>query len=350
MIFKPDNPIDFIANYLPTKYPNDIKKVLNLNEVSTSNTFDLKTPTNVSDDDENSPLFITGSPKAVGKRGRKGAFSAESMDPNEYQENLKNLIFYDKTPSVYATLLQVVSTSHLLRALDLEQKDLLVKAFSGPYSIENETDIIVQGDIGDTFYLIEEGDVDVYVNDNKVHSYHSGDSFGELALLYNSKRAATCRSSSKCKLWSVDRTSFKCIVVAAIMNKRELFRGFLSTVPILGSLTDIEVLTLADAMTVENYNDQSIVCKQGEPGNYFYIIWEGQATCTIENRVGDNTLVATLESGNYFGEVALLTNVPRQATGKRNFLLFPFDYTELILFFSYCKRRIEGVVCRQGNI
>merc|ERR1712065_114952 len=127
-----------------------------------------------------------------------------------------------------------------------------VKAFSGPRVRPPGEDIIVQGEIGEIFYLLEDGLVDVYISkggeeQKKVHTYKAGDSFGELAIMYNAPRAATCRAQTEAKLWELDRTSFKVIVVAAAMQKREQYVGFLKDVPILSSLTEMEVMTLAFA-------------------------------------------------------------------------------------------------------
>jgi cAMP-dependent protein kinase regulator len=46
----------------------------------------------------------------------------------------------------------------------------------------------------------------------------------------------------------------------------------------------------------------------------FYIIKEGQAVCYIKDSTGTDKVVATLDPGKYFGEIALLTSKPRQAT------------------------------------
>lgn len=249
--------------------------------------------------------------------GRRVSVSAESMDPNKLKEQKANLVVIEKSPEVVATLLQVVSKSPLLRTLDEEQRDQMVKAFSGPLMKEDGEDIIVEGDIGDVFYLIEEGSVDVYVNkvpNTVVHTYTSGDSFGELAIMYNAPRAATCRSKGTTKLWALDRVSFKVIVVAAAMQKREKFVGFLKQVPILESLTEMELMTMADSMAEEKYNSGDVICTQGEAGNYFYIVHEGTAICKQKDGAGEDKVVAELTSGNYFGEIALLTEKPRQAT------------------------------------
>jgi cAMP-dependent protein kinase regulator len=180
-------------------------------------------------------------------------------------------------------------------------------------------DVIVQGDIGDTFYLLESGEVDVYIkkgsaDELKVHTYKPGDAFGELAIMYNAPRAATCRVKTSAKLWALDRVSFKVIVVAAAMQKRETYKSFLNQVPILQSVTELEILTLADSLAEGKFEEGEVVCSQGEEGNFFYIIKEGEAECSQVDAAGVSKVVATLTAGMYFGEIALLTSKPRQAT------------------------------------
>lgn len=53
--------------------------------------------------------------------------------------------------------------------------------------------IMKQGDEGDNFYVIDSGEVDIYVNDNHVGCVGEGGSFGELALIYGTPRAATIK-------------------------------------------------------------------------------------------------------------------------------------------------------------
>jgi cAMP-dependent protein kinase regulator len=208
----------------------------------------------------------------------------------------------------------------MLKTLDNEQRMMLVNAFSGPIEKEAGEDIIVQGEIGDVFYLLEEGVVDVYIRkpgsteEDLVHTYKPGDSFGELAIMYNAPRAATCKAQTNCKLWTLDRVSFKVIVVGAVLMKREQYHGFLKQVPILETLSELEVNTLADSMQEETHTDGTAICTQGEEGDMFYIIKEGKAVCSIVDATGTEKVVATLEPGRYFGEIALLTAKPRQAT------------------------------------
>ena len=71
--------------------------------------------------------------------------------------------------------------------------------------------VIEQGEKGDNFYIMVSGKVDCLVEGvGKVMSIPTEEGrryFGELALLYNAPRAATCQSVGKCEAWMVDRTT-----------------------------------------------------------------------------------------------------------------------------------------------
>lgn len=84
--------------------------------------------------------------------------------------------------------------------------------------------IIKQGDEGDSFYVLEAGALicqkkfnPTDAEDTFLKEYKPGESFGELALLYNAPRAATiiCKSDSA-ELWSLDRGTFNAIIKTAV--------------------------------------------------------------------------------------------------------------------------------------
>jgi len=52
---------------------------------------------------------------------------------------------------------------------------------------------LIPGDEGDNFYVIDSGEVDVYVNNEKCTTIKQTGSFGELALIYGMPRAATVK-------------------------------------------------------------------------------------------------------------------------------------------------------------
>ena len=108
--------------------------------------------------------------------------------------------------------------------------------------VKGQGDLVIkQGDDGDNFYLVESGELTCSklmnpgdLQETFLKTYVPGESFGELALLYNAPRAATitCASAS-CELWSLDRNTFNHIIKTAVQKKREKYDDFLERVEIL---------------------------------------------------------------------------------------------------------------------
>lgn len=88
-----------------------------------------------------------------------------------------------------------------------EQKAIVVSAMI-EVVCEKDDVIISQGEDGDHFYLVDEGQYEVFLKqsgDTVQATFESGKSFGELALLYNSPRAATIKCKSGGVLWALER-------------------------------------------------------------------------------------------------------------------------------------------------
>jgi len=77
------------------------------------------------------------------------------------------------------------------------------------------------GDEGDNFYVIDSGEVEVYVNNTMVLNISEGGSFGELALIYGTPRAATVKAKTDVKLWGIDRLSYRRILMVRGSNSEK---------------------------------------------------------------------------------------------------------------------------------
>lgn len=55
----------------------------------------------------------------------------------------------------------------------------------------------------------------MYVNGEWVTSISEGGSFGELALIYGTPRAATVKAKTDLKLWGIDRDSYRRILMVS---------------------------------------------------------------------------------------------------------------------------------------
>jgi cAMP-dependent protein kinase regulator len=103
------------------------------------------------------------------------------------------------------------------------------------------------------------------------------------------------------------------------IKKRNIHKGFLQNVSILEALSENERLQVADALKPVEFKDGEIIIKQGDAGNMFYIIEEGNAICTKQSSPNEPILqIGELSTGSYFGEIALMTSRPRQATVTAN--------------------------------
>ena len=102
----------------------------------------------------------------------------------------------------------------LLESLEPYERDRLSDAFKTATFEPDET-IIREGDWGDVFYILEEGEAIATKTltpgqePQEVMQYKVGDYFGELSLLRGEPRAANVIAKTKVKVVTLDRHSFK---------------------------------------------------------------------------------------------------------------------------------------------
>ena len=77
-----------------------------------------------------------------------------------------------------------------------------------PLEVPAGEDVIVQGEIGDRFYVIEQGEVEVFENGVFRRKEGPGESFGEIALLRDVPRTATVRTTAQTRLLALERDQF----------------------------------------------------------------------------------------------------------------------------------------------
>jgi putative ABC transport system ATP-binding protein len=88
---------------------------------------------------------------------------------------------------------------------------------------------------------------------------------------------------------------------------------FLQKCPVFSGLTPRTLTEVADKMLPEEYTPGQTVIRQGDVGDKFYLIRQGAVDVIVEDDKGKR-VVATLGEGNFFGEAALLTGNPRNAS------------------------------------
>ena len=76
--------------------------------------------------------------------------------------------------------------------------------------------------------------VQIFVNKDNFGTIGEKGSFGELALIYGTPRAATIKAKTDVKLWAIDRDTYRRILMGSTIRKRKLYDSFLEKVSILG--------------------------------------------------------------------------------------------------------------------
>ncbi|XP_023243875.1 cAMP-dependent protein kinase type II regulatory subunit-like [Centruroides sculpturatus] len=191
--------------------------------------------------------------------------------------------------------------------------------------------VIKQGDDGDNFYIIQHGLYHVFVSTDKdekgnmVGKYEDSGSFGELALMYNMPRAATVEAVTNGSLWAMNRQTFRRIVLKNAFKKRKEYEQLLESVPMLKSLEPYERMNLCDALMPKQYTNGELIIRQdheysscGDKADGMYFIEEGTVRVTMVTSEGPErgkqVEMSRLKKGEYFGELALVTQKPRAAS------------------------------------
>ena len=151
-----------------------------------------------------------------------------------------------------------------------------------------------------------------------LHNIGPGCTFGEIALLYNCNRSATCVSVSHVvKVWRIDKERFRIIVSGTLHglneSKRKETVRILRKVDILKGLDDDLLLQLYECMTYASFRKGEKIINKGDIGKLFYLIQKGKVK--VKNiGLGDVTFSDNLlGEGQWFGESALLSESVRAA-------------------------------------
>jgi CRP-like cAMP-binding protein len=116
----------------------------------------------------------------------------------------KALTVHAKSEKSRDFLLGALTMHYLFESLGAEDLERIIECMR-PFGAKAGETVIREGDIGDLFYCLEVGTAAASVKgQGTVFSYTSGGCFGELALIYNSPRAASVVATSNCEFWVLD--------------------------------------------------------------------------------------------------------------------------------------------------
>jgi len=267
--------------------------------------------------------------KEMQEKSRRKGMAAQRIDNSEVENYQKPI--YAKDDNAKELIRRTLRENDKMKVLvgHLVDNDLedLINAFHGQEAKKDEL-VIQQGTEGDRLYIISDGTVDIFVarpdangvirqgdKGNKVVSFGPGAMFGELALLYSAPRAATvCVASDVLQLWALEQLDFKMLLAQSAQNQYAMYQGWLREVDLLKTLNYYELSKLSEALESTLYDTGEVIIKQGDPGSTFYILEDGYCSAFIAGPEGEKEVKRYEKQGEYFGELALLSDAPRRAT------------------------------------
>jgi putative peptide zinc metalloprotease protein len=188
--------------------------------------------------------------------------------------------------------------------------------------------VVAEGEEGDRLYLISEGRAEVSAAGSRgqevpLATLGPGELFGEIALLEpGGERQATVTAIDPLLALSLEAPAFKRVLDAhpearvALVEAAEtlLVAKFLKQASPFATLDADRLRWLADRLERLTVPAGATIVRQGEPGDTCYLLRNGRVEVLAQQDGTAERSLATLGPGTLFGEAALLTEAPRNAT------------------------------------
>src|SRR5512140_1864343 len=96
----------------------------------------------------------------------------------------------------------------------------------------------------------------------------------------------------------------------SMLSNLELIRR----VPLFALLTADQAESVAESVTKRRFKRGEIIVEQGQKSNTLFIILTGRIRVVTADKRGREVILATLQPGDYIGEMSLIDNEPHSAT------------------------------------
>ena len=177
------------------------------------------------------------------------------------------------------SVFSALSTARLMEVLDAMRE----------VTFEDGDLIVKQGDYSSTFFVIEEGLVDItrrFVAENEMEKPHRVaqrgplEYFGEFGLLFAKRRSANCIARGKVKCLALERKDFDKLLLSVqqLMHARAVVKqsGYFDVSPIFSHLSKLQQQHTIEMLKPVVFKRGQTIYKKGDDGKIFYFIVTGR--------------------------------------------------------------------------
>lgn len=200
--------------------------------------------------------------------------------------------------------------------------------------------IFQEGDVGDKFYVVVSGKVDVLVRGDATVkdviekgpnaglfvavTLGSGDAFGEIALMRSEPRSATVAARTRCEVLTVTKDSFQEVLEQVYGTSLNDKLKFLNSLNILRGRPAKRVIQLAHFLSSSSHISGTVFYPDKDLRICFVVDGECRLRCAKEDRslpsidssshFYDTNTISRLGPGSWFGESCLFEDLKRNFT------------------------------------
>jgi len=207
--------------------------------------------------------------------------------------------------------------------------------------------VVREGEPGTSFFLVAAGTVRVFSTDalgkqTELARLGEGAIFGELALVAAQPRSASVEVVGEADLLEMGAEALRAAAsdlpqLAEALDRftrERLLKNLLATSPLFRPFSPQQRVDLARRFTGHDVSPGTEIIREGDAGRGLYVVLAGEVEVLKGEEPFEQTL-ATLRSGDVFGEIALVRGTPATATvraGRPTTVLFlAREYFERLL-------------------
>ncbi len=243
------------------------------------------------------------------------------IEPADEQLLRQKISSLDPSCTVHEGLAIIRRNAPILAGLTaLQLRELLLE--SSILAPKPDEIIFKYDDYTSSFFSILEGELAVLVKAKDGSEIYfqikAGNFFGEMGLISGRRRSATIRTITDCVLIETPRRSMLKLINSVESVRQKLDEISMKRVVrncLTNTLPESELNYLLQGATIKRYKAGDILFHQGDKADGLYLIRRGSVMIS-RMAGGKEDVMSYVVTGNYFGEMALISDKPRSTTAR----------------------------------